>query len=141
MIEVNIEIILFNLIFTLVNPNQGVALDFLASELKMPETTIRQLMSFWVHKGVVQEKKSQTSGGNSVKKNATFAGYFAGGDQPETTAIYYVPVKVYDGSQSEDLDIEDVENELIKGGQLSGDATQFNTVREIFIERIFIIIK
>jgi len=113
-----------------INPNQGVALDFLASELKMPENTIRQLMSFWVHKGVVQERKSQTSGGNSVKKNAQFAGYFAGGDQLETTAIYYVPVKVYDGSQSEDLDIEDVENELIKGGQLSGDATQFNTLIE-----------
>jgi len=118
----------------IVNPNQGVALDFLASELKMPENTIRQLMSFWVHKGVVQERKSQTSGGNSVKKNAQFAGYFAGGDQLETTAIYYVPVKVYDGSQSEDLDIEDVENELIKGGQLSGDATQFNTVRNKIFE-------
>jgi len=127
-----------------------VALDFLSSELNMPANTVRQLMSFWVHKGVVQEKKStsqQSSGTNSVKKTAAFADYFAVSDQPEATAIYYVPVQVYDGLQSEgtffiwegfllkiwiDLDInEDVENELIKGGQLNGDATQFNTVREM----------
>jgi len=114
-----------------INSTQGVSLEFLAGELGMPASSIRQLMSFWVHKGVVQEKKYQTSGTNSVKKNVTFTGYFTMSDQTDSTSIYYVPVKVYDGSQSENWDInEDVENELIKGGQLSGDATQFNSLIE-----------
>jgi len=111
-----------------VNPRQGVALDFLANELSMPANTVRQLMSFWVHKGVVQEKKSSQNSGSN--RNAAFADYFAV-DQPEASSIFYLPVQVYDGLQSDDWDVnEDVENELIKGGQLSGDATQFNTLIE-----------
>jgi len=89
----------------IVNSTQGVSLEFLAGELGMPASSIRQLMSFWVHKGVVQEKKYQTSGTNSVKKNVTFTGYFTMSDQTDSTSIYYVPVKVYDGSQSESTSI------------------------------------
>ena len=69
----------------------------------MPTTTVRQLMSFWVHKGVVQEKKSLSTGGNSVKKNPAFAGYFTQGEQSDVGSIYYVPVKEYDGSQNESI--------------------------------------
>lgn len=58
-------------------------------------------MSFWVHKGVVSEKKTQSAGGPNLKKTMSFAGYFTMSEQVDLNTIYYVPVKVYDGSQNE----------------------------------------
>ena len=67
----------------------------------MPASTVRQLMSFWVHKGVVFEKKTQNTGGSSIKKSHSFAGYFAVGDQADVGSVFYVPAIIYDGAQNE----------------------------------------
>jgi len=59
-----------------------------------------------------------------LRKTSSSLGYFANNEQQDLSSIYYVPVAIFEGNQNENWDIyEDIENELVKGGQLSGDAT------------------
>jgi anaphase-promoting complex subunit 2 len=79
--------------------NSGMSLKELATHVGMSESMVRQLMSFWVHKGVVQEKKNQ---GNSItRKSLQTLAYFTTGEQQDLSTLYYVPVKIYEGTQGE----------------------------------------
>ncbi len=71
----------------------------LAAHVGMSDSMVRQLMSFWVHKGVVQEKKNQTT--TVTRKSLQTLAYFASNEQQDLSSLYYVPVKVYEGIQGD----------------------------------------
>jgi hypothetical protein len=79
--------------------SKGHNLDFLANEVGMPSNLVRQLMSFWVHKGVLQEKKTQNN--QLTRKSLSTLGYFTANDQSESTSLIYTPVKFYEGNLTE----------------------------------------
>lgn len=78
--------------------NGTISLDFLANEMGMPANTVRQLMSFWVHRGVVQERKNTNT---NVRKSISALGYFTTGEQQDLSNICYAPVSIYEGTQAE----------------------------------------
>ena len=75
------------------------SLKELAAHVGMSDNMVRQLMSFWVHKGVVQEKKSQAT--TITRKSLQTLAYFTSSEQQDLSSLYYVPVKIYEGTQGD----------------------------------------
>jgi anaphase-promoting complex subunit 2 len=116
----------------------GLTLELLSSEVSWPPAFVKQLMTFWVHKGVINEVKGSGQTVNISnpfqRKSISFSGYFANQENNESMMIKYIPVKIFEQIGEDEIDwqfSEDVESELVKGqSQLTGDTTQFNVLIE-----------
>lgn len=69
------------------DPANGISSEELSHELQIPQTLVKQKMSYWVHKGVVKETRVAKHG-LSLRRMASAI--------EDSEVIYYKPVKIYE---------------------------------------------
>ena len=77
---------------------EGLSIETLASELGCSTNYIKQIMTFWVHKGVVKTSNSVPG----LKRGLSYG--FSNSEKIDTqdyTSIQYFPVKIYEAAKEE----------------------------------------
>lgn len=85
----------------------GLSIETLAKELNLPQTVIKQRMSFWVHKMVIREGRAFAANkGPQLRRMNSF--------ENENETVMYYPVKEYHGlTNTEDDILYDETDEMI----------------------------
>ncbi len=116
--------------------NQAVSSEYLAKELEIPQSAVKQKMSFWIHKKVVREHKQLSKlnreNSTSIRKMTTEKNLLNLNNDDENEVTFYHINKTIDLDIAENIGLDDVDNSMIlKDNALSNfETAQFNFVRK-----------
>eukprot|EP01017_Pseudomicrothorax_dubius_P034038 TRINITY_DN461_c0_g1_i5.p1 TRINITY_DN461_c0_g1~~TRINITY_DN461_c0_g1_i5.p1 ORF type:complete len:816 (-),score=203.93 TRINITY_DN461_c0_g1_i5:80-2527(-) len=80
--------------------------EVLSKELGIPPNIVKQKMSYWVYKGVIKEVKKNVASLPMIRKSFSKENPFMMEANTDSNIIVYVPIDVYEGNASENLDEE-----------------------------------
>ena len=79
------------------DPKNGVSSEELSNKLKISQNIVKQKMSYWVHKGVVKEIRSNKNvTGTSLKRMVSLT--------EDGEVVHYKPVSKYENIARDEID-------------------------------------
>lgn len=115
--------------------NQGVSSEYLAKELDIPQSAIKQKMSFWVHQKVIREHKQlaklNRESSSSLRKMTSDKNLLNLNNEENEATIYYINKTIdLEAAERDNIGLDDVDNSMIlKDNALSNfETAQFNFV-------------
>lgn len=115
--------------------NQEVSSEYLAKELDIPQSAVKQKMSFWVHQKVIKEHKQLSrinrENSTSLRKMTSDQNLLNLNNDENEATFYYISKTIdLEAAERENIGLDDVDNSMIlKDNALSNfETAQFNFV-------------